>query len=133
MQTFENIVDYRVAPSVSNNELNDLFLAAWPDHQQRDFNPILNQSLTFVCAYQASQLVGFVTLVWDGEGHAFILHTTVHPAVRRTGIGTNLVAMAAEVAQSKGVRWLHVDYEPHLKRFYEKCGFQDTAAGLMAL
>jgi GNAT superfamily N-acetyltransferase len=127
------MITYRVAPSVSNEELNNLFLAAWPDHRWRDFNPILNRSLTFVCAYHASQLVGFVNLAWDGGIHAFILDTTVHPDVRRQGIGINLVKQAVEIAQDKGAKWVHVDYEPHLKAFYQKCGFQHTEAGLMAL
>ena len=124
---------YRVAPSISNNELNDLFSAAWPDYHWRDFTPVLAQSLTFVCAYQASQLIGFINLAWDGGIHAFILDTTVHPDVRGQGIGVNLVQRAAQVARDQGIKWLHVDYEPHLKRFYQTCGFKHTDAGLMAL
>jgi ribosomal protein S18 acetylase RimI-like enzyme len=127
------MIIYRIAPSVSNDELNNLFLAAWPDHQWRDFKPLLNQSLTFVCAYQAHQLVGFVNLVWDGGLHAFILDTTVHPELRRNGIGLKLVQQAAEFAQDNGVKWLHVDYEPHLRGFYQKCGFRHTEAGLRGL
>ena len=128
-----NIITYQAVPSVSNYELNNLFLAAWPDHQWRDFNPILNQSLTFVCAYKANQLVGFINLAWDGGIHAFILDTTVHPDVRNTGIGIKLVKQAAEIAQGNDIKWLHVDYEPHLKIFYQKCGFRHTEAGLLAL
>jgi N-acetylglutamate synthase-like GNAT family acetyltransferase len=110
-----------------------LFSAAWPNHRWHDFNPILTQSLTFICAYQANQLVGFVNLAWDGGIHAFILDTTVHPNVRRQGIGIKLVTLAAETARQKGIKWLHVDYEPHLSTFYQKCGFRHTEAGLMAL
>ncbi|NEA41688.1 GNAT family N-acetyltransferase, partial [Streptomyces sp. SID11385] len=33
-----------------------------------------------------------------------------------------------------GCDWLHVDYEEHLRPFYEKaCGFAPTAAGLVRL
>ena len=124
---------YRVAPAVTNDALNTLFRAAWPDHQWRDFYPILSKSLSFVCAYQDDQLVGFVNIAWDGGIHAFILDTTVHPIVRHQGIGMTLVKQAAKVAQGRGVKWLHVDCEPHLTGFYRQCGFADTAAGLMAL
>jgi hypothetical protein len=31
------------------------------------------------------------------------------------------------------VEWVHVDYEPSLARFYERCGFRSTAAGLLKL
>ena len=124
---------YEIAPPVTNAALNELFKAAWPDYQWCDFTPILAKSLSYVCAYQKNQLVGFVNMAWDGGIHAFILDTTVHPSVRRQGIGLALVRQAAKVAQKQGVKWLHVDYEPHLTSFYRQCGFKHTAAGLMAL
>lgn len=124
---------YQIAPSVTNDTLNELFRAAWPDHQWRDFNPVLDRSLSFVCAFLGNQLVGFVNIAWDGGTHAFILDTTVHPLVRRKGIGLELVEQAAKIAQKRGVKWLHVDYETSLTSFYRQCGFEDTAAGLMAL
>jgi ribosomal protein S18 acetylase RimI-like enzyme len=126
-------ITYQVAPAITNEALNDLFAASWPDHQWRDFYPILEQGLSFVCAYQADQLIGFVNLAWDGGVHAFILDITVHPKFRRQGVGVELVKQVAEVARSRGVKWLHVDYEPHLKSFYRKCGFRHTEAGLMLL
>jgi len=124
---------YQIAPPVVNADLNELFKSAWPDHQWSNFYPILSKSLSYVCAYQGNQLIGFVNIAWDGGIHAFILDTTVHPIVRRQGIGMTLVKQAAKVAQERGVKWLHVDYEPHLTAFYRQCGFEDTAAGLMAL
>ena len=134
-QMSDNMPDifYRVAPAVTNDALNTLFRAAWPDHQWRDFYPILSKSLSFVCAYQDDQLVGFVNIAWDGDIHAFILDTTVHPLVRRNGIGLELVRQAIKIARKRGAKWLHVDYEPYLAPFYRQCGFEDTAAGLMAL
>lgn len=110
-----------------------MFSAAWPNHQWRDFYPILNQSLSFVCAYQANELVGFVNLAWDGGIHAFILDTTVHPNERKKGIGIELVKQAAKTAKNSGIQWLHVDYDSHLREFYYKCGFKHTEAGVMAL
>jgi ribosomal protein S18 acetylase RimI-like enzyme len=124
---------YQIAPPITNDALNELFRAAWPDYQWRDFCSVLSKSLSFVCAYQGDKLVGFVNIAWDGGIHAFILDTTVHPLVRRNGIGLELVRQAANFAQDHGVKWLHVDYESHLTSFYHQCGFEDTAAGLMAL
>jgi len=34
--------------------------------QGRDFELVLNRSLTFVCAYHEERLVAFVNLAWDG-------------------------------------------------------------------
>jgi GNAT superfamily N-acetyltransferase len=129
----ESSLIYRVNALPANEELNALFNAAWPKHTWRDFRPVLNQSLTFVCAYDGDSLVGFVNLAWDGGYHAFILDTTVHPEYQRRGIGREIVGRAVAEAGSRGAKWVHVDFEPHLWGFYEQCGFVSTAAGLIRL
>lgn len=126
-------IAYHLNPSLSNDDLNALFAASWADHQRSDFQPVLEHSLLFVGAYLGERLVGFVNVAWDGGIHAFILDTTVHPDVRKQGIGVALVQKAAAAAQSRGIEWLHVDYEPHLAHFYQQCGFRHTEAGLMRL
>jgi GNAT superfamily N-acetyltransferase len=131
MPKSESNLIYRVNVSPANDELNALFNAAWPKHNWRDFRPVLNQCLAFVCAYDGNRLVGFVNLAWDGGHHAFILDTTVHPQYQRRGIGRELVGHAVAQAGSRGVEWVHVDFEPHLWSFYEQCGFVSTAAGLI--
>ena len=124
---------YRTSPSVSNKALNALFQASWPNHQWRDFELVLGHSLAYICAYRGEHLIGFVNLAWDGGLHAFVLDATVHPDLRRRGIGTELVRRAATVARQHGVEWLHVDFEPRLAAFYRRCGFRHTAAGLINL
>ncbi len=124
---------YRTSPSVTNDDLNALFDAAWPRHVASDFDPILSRSLAYVCAYADQRLVGFVNMAWDGGIHAFILDTTVHPQWQRQGIGRALVRQAITVARDRNIRWVHVDFEPHLLHFYRQCGFAHTEAGLMQL
>jgi GNAT superfamily N-acetyltransferase len=128
---------YLVNPPVSNEALNALFALSWPEHRERDFAPVLRQSLSYVCAVEQRgsdrRLIGYVNLAWDGGLHAFLLDPTVHPAYRRQGIGTALVRRAAAVARERGVHWLHVDYEPRFAPFYRSCGFHPTEAGLMHL
>ncbi len=124
---------YPVSPPVSNEALNALFAASWPDHTWTDFQPVLSCSLLYICAYQAGRLVGFVNVAWDGGVHAFLLDTTVYPEFRRRGIGMALVRSATHGAALRGAHWLHVDYEPHLADFYRACGFRPTEAGLIRL
>ncbi len=126
-------VVYRVDPPVSTGELDELFAAAWCRHESRDWNPVLKRSLVYLCAYRGRRLVGFVNVAWDGGVHGFILDTTVHPEMRRRGIGRRLVLRAASEAGDRDVEWLHVDFEPHLRGFYELCGFSPTESGLMHL
>ena len=91
-------------------------------------------SLGWVCARHDGALIGFVNVVWDGGSHAFLLDTVVARGERGSGIGTALVARAAQEARAAGCEWLHVDFEEHLRRFYlDGCGFTPTAAGLVAL
>jgi GNAT superfamily N-acetyltransferase len=86
-----------------------------------------------VRAYEEEKLVGFVNAAWDGDMHACLLVPTVHLKWQRRGIGMKLVRLAAQLARSKRVEWLHVDYDPRLAEFYCHCGFRETAAGLMNL
>jgi GNAT superfamily N-acetyltransferase len=53
---------------------------------------------------------------------------------RHHGIGSGLIAFAAQHARASGCEWLHVDFEDHLTAFYfQACGFTPTNAGLIAL
>lgn len=125
-----------INPPVTNEALNRLFAASWAQHTARDFEPVHARSLVYVCAFderQAQQLVGYVNAAWDGGIHAFLLDTTVHPSVRRQGIGVALVRQAVDAARERGMLWLHVDYEPHLAAFYQSCGFRSTSAGILSL
>jgi GNAT superfamily N-acetyltransferase len=127
-------VEYRVNPAIANAELDQLYVVSWPNHQPPyDFGPELERSLAYVCAYRGEQLVGFVRLAWDGSIHAFLLEPTVRPDLRRRGIGRSLVERAVAVARERGMEWVHVDFEPHLRPFYRACGFVPCDAGLIQL
>ena len=123
----------RVCPSVRGEELNTLFAGAWPDHRHIDWQPILNHVIVYVCAYESTRLVGFAKVVGDGGVHGFLLDPTVAPDKQKQGIGRQLVAKCSDEARSRGIEWLHVDFEPHLKAFYESCGLKHTEAGLLNL
>lgn len=91
-------------------------------------------ALTWIGAFDADELVGFVQVAWDGGVHAFLLDTVVDPARQRSGIGQHLVSAARDEAAEAGCEWLHVDFDPHLAAFYlGACGFQPTQAGLIRL
>jgi predicted N-acetyltransferase YhbS len=127
------MIEYKINPDVDNQALNALFADAWPNHEPRDFESVLSQSLGYVCAMANGVLVGFTNVAWDGGVHAFLLDPTVRSDYQHRGIGIGLVRKAVGLAQSRGVEWLHVDYEPGLADFYAKCGFVRTEAGLINL
>lgn len=123
----------KVSPPLKNEELNELFRACWPDHADEDYAHVLERSLAYICARDGNRLVGFVYIAWDGRDHAFLLDPTVHPAVRRQGLGLELLKRAEQVARNRGCKWLHVDFEPELESFYQKGGYRPTKAGLIRL
>jgi GNAT superfamily N-acetyltransferase len=126
-------ISFRLNGEVSNDALNALYDASWPAHETTDFAPLLPRYLAYLCAYDADRLVGWAYAVWDGWQHAFLLDPTVHPEYRRRCIGIELVRRMTEAAREASCEWLHVDYAPELAPFYERCGFEPTAAGLIRL
>jgi GNAT superfamily N-acetyltransferase len=124
---------YKVDPTVSNQELQDLLAEAWAGYQPRPFGNILSRSLGYIACWAGGELVGFVNLAWDCDKHAFILDTTVRRSHQHSGIGSDPLRRAAGMGRERGAEWLHVDSEPHLVDFCRACGFRDTPAGLMKL
>ena len=90
-------------------------------------------SLGWVTARADGTLLGFVNVAWDGGDHAFLLDTKTRADHQRQGIGALVVGAAAARARAAGCEWLHVDFRPELRPFYDACGFRDTAAGLIHL
>jgi GNAT superfamily N-acetyltransferase len=127
------LIRIEVDPFPSNEDLERLFAAAWGSGKGDYADKVLTRSLAHVGAFEGGRLMGFVNIAWDGNAHAFLLDTTVHPEVQRQGIATAVVKRAVDIARERGADWLHVDCEPHLERFYRGCGFQPTAAGLIKL
>lgn len=130
------MVTYRWRGRFSSAEVNKLHADAF-GHEVPDrdwWNLVNRHSLGWVCALDTITLVGFVNVPWDGSSHAFVLDTMVIPAAQRQGVGSGLVACAAEEARAAGCKWLHVDFEDHLRPFYfDSCGFKPTNAGLIDL
>lgn len=126
-------IQYRERPDVESMALNTLFLESWPGHRARDFDRTHQHSLTFICAFFGSRLVGYVNVATDGGAHTFLLDPTVHPDFRHRGIRTELVRLATSAARAAKAEWLHVDFEPAFEPFYAAAGFRPSAAGLIAL
>lgn len=122
----------RPSAELSKAELDALFAAASPGSAVR-LDAVLQHSLCWVSAHVDERLVGFVNVAWDGGVHAFLLDATVHPELRRRGIGSSLVRCAADEARALGAHYLHVDCERRHAEFYRRAGFEPTTAGLMRL
>ena len=129
-------IDYEWRKPFQSDELNQLHTEGFDHrHGNDDWNGILKRlSLGWVTARDCQGLIGFVNVIWDGQLHAFIEDTLVANRASRQGIGTQLITTATEKSRAAGCKWLHVDFEDHLKAFYfDACGFRPTNAGLVQL
>jgi GNAT superfamily N-acetyltransferase len=128
------VISYQWRARFDNVEVNGLHAGGFGSLGEDWWVRVNRHSLGWVCAREDGSLVGFVNVAWDGSSHAFVLDTVVADVVRRRGVGTELVAVAARQARDHGCEWLHVDFEDHLRPFYlDRCGFRATSAGLLAL
>jgi len=128
----EPTIRYARHAELDARRLGALFAAAWGSPKQ-GYERALAHSFTWVTASSGDELVGFVNVAWDGDTHFFLLDTTVHPNWQRRGIGRRLVEEAIEACRGHG-EWLHVDASEELMtRFYLRCGFESTPAGLADL
>lgn len=124
-------VELRRRPDIDQSELQALFASAWPDGPKPGYEKVLEQSLTWIGAYDEGRLVGFVNVDWEGGGNAWLVDTTVHPDWQRRGIGTAVVREAlAAASEQPGMQYVHVDYDAELRGFYSGAGFRpvDNAA-----
>lgn len=129
-------IEYEWRGDVDNADLDALHADGFGHPVTRtDWRERLERhSLGWVCAREDGLLIGFVNVIWDGGVHAFVLDTVVARHRRRSGIGGALIAAAAHEARAAACEWLHVDFEEHHSSFYvDVCGFERTAAGLIAL
>jgi GNAT superfamily N-acetyltransferase len=130
------VITYSWRGVFANDEVNALHAEGFGHRVLADdwWAQVHRHSLGWVCARAGTDPVGFVNVAWDGGVHAFLLDTLVTARMRRQGVGTRLVGLAAAQAAAAGCEWLHVDFGDHLRPFYlGSCGFEPANAGLIGL
>ena len=127
-------VEYHWRGDLADDEMVELVESHGGNAEVGWWDRIRPHSLGWVTARADGTVVGFVNVAWDGGDHAFLIDTKTRATEQRQGIGTELVRVAARHARAAGCEWLHVDFGPELAPFYfDSCGFQPTAAGLIHL
>ena len=86
-----------------------------PDEHVRDGGTLV--------ADQDGRTVGFAVVLARGDGDAELDGLFVEPALWKRGIGTRLVAAAAQHAAAHGANVLHVVANARAAGFYRACGF----------
>lgn len=73
------------------------------------------------CAVQGAEIVGFYSLVGDGDTRE-LDHFWVVPQHIGTGVGTRLFDHVLLTVRESGGRSLHIAADPHAEGFYVKMG-----------
>lgn len=122
---------------VENHEVNSLHIDAFgaENSTETDWISLLEEnSFGWVTARDGLRLVGFVNVISDGQTHAWVQDVMVFSGSRHLGVGSKLLEVAREASKKAGFVCLHVDFEERLGKFYfQACGFQPTAAGIIHL
>jgi len=105
-------------------------IVGW-DKMKGKYAQILPKLYTHYSVHIANQLVGFLGVLSDGVGDAFLLDLMVHPNHRRNGIGTTLVKQAIRDMKSEGIKCVQVTFNPELESFFRKFGFHIFKAGII--
>jgi GNAT superfamily N-acetyltransferase len=112
-------VEYRWRGAIADDEMVELAESCGGHCAKGWWDQISPHSLGWVTARSSDgMLVGFVNVAWDGGHHAFLIDTKTRGNWQHQGVGTEVVALAAQHAEAAGCEWLNVDFAADLTRFY---------------
>lgn len=76
---------------------------SFPDDPERAHRALTNPGVTTVVALGGAEVVGFATMLSDGEIQAYLSNIAVRASARRLGIGTRLIEGAFQRAGGERV------------------------------
>ena len=120
----------RDAP-ISAEEIEDLRAAVGWDRFEGKYDRILLNSYAHFTVHVGGRLVGFLNVISDGIGNAFLVDLMVATDFQKQGLGSALVQNAIADLTADGVRCIQVTFNPELEGFYRKCGFHIFLGGII--
>ncbi len=117
--------------AIDETEIESLRAAVGWDRMEGKYDRILEGTYTHYSVRSDGVLIGFMSVLSDGIGAAFLLDLMIHPDFQRMGLGSALVKRAIVDLNSEGIRAIQVTFNPNLKPFYKRFGFHMLAAGII--
>lgn len=117
--------------ALTGKEIEDLRSAVGWERFPDKYDRILANSYTHFTVRRDNDLVGFVNVISDGVGDAFLVDLMVHPKAQHQGIGSALVNAAVEGLTGDGIKCIQVTFDPELESFYRACGFYIFKGGII--
>jgi N-acetylglutamate synthase-like GNAT family acetyltransferase len=117
---------------VRPDEIESLRAAVGWDTMEGRYGKILPRLYAqYTVRENSGDLVGFLSVLSDGVGDAFLLDLMVRPDHQNTGIGSALVKQAIRDLKSAGVKCVQVLFDPELEPFFRRFGFHILRAGII--
>ena len=124
-------IDIRIDPFPPEAAFRALWRDSWGSDWQGPL-PDWRISLAHLGAYEGDRLVGYLNIATDGGGHAFLLDPTVHPDVRRKGLGTQLVSARSPSRENAAAAGCMSITNPSLKPSMLPAAFDRRAPDLFS-
>jgi GNAT superfamily N-acetyltransferase len=116
---------------VTAKEIEDLRAAVGWERMENKYDRILANSYAHFTVRSEGRLIGFVNVISDGIGDAFLVDLMAHPSAQRRGIGRALVTSAIAELTRDGIKCIQVTFDPELENFYRECGFHIFSGGII--
>lgn len=116
---------------VIGEEIESLRVAVGWDKFEGKYNYIQNKMYTHYTVRSNKSLIGFLNILSDGIGDAFLIDLMVHPDFQKKGIGSALVKKAIVDLKSEGIKCVQVTFCQPLEAFFKKFGFHICKAGII--
>ena len=91
----------------------------------------LPKQYAYFTARDAAELVGYVSVISDGVGDAFLIDLMVRPSHQGRRIGSRLVHSALSFVRDRGIQCTQVTFDARLTEFYRKAGFHIFGGGII--
>ncbi len=121
---------FRDAP-LPGIHIENLRQAVGWDRMDGAYDAILRKSYAHFSISQDQNLIGFVNVISDGIGDAFLVDLMIHPDFQRRGLGRVLIQETIRQLSSDGIRAIELLFEPHLENFYQENGFFIIKGGII--
>ena len=117
-----------VVDSWDEEEIAALYKAGgwWKEeYKPEDLRHLIRGSFAFAVAtdIKTGRAIGMGRIIADGVSDGYIQDLVVLPQYRKSGVGTQIVAVLVDRCLEAGITWIGLIAEPDTEKFYQPLGF----------
>jgi N-acetylglutamate synthase-like GNAT family acetyltransferase len=95
------------------------------EYKSEDLRSLIRGSFAFAVATETKtgRAIGMGRVIADGVSDGYIQDLVVLPQYRKSGVGTQIVAVLVNRCLQSGITWIGLIAEPDTEKFYLPLGF----------